>query len=85
MCLSLLPAPPPRFCKKKLVAALSHLLTPHLFPAWGGAVAGRAVLGGVCVVTATSVTATRDHWVCIIKRRRRSQKERFFAASPLFP
>ena len=41
--------------------------SPHLFLAWGGAVAGRAVLNGACVcVTATSVTATRDHWVCTI-------------------
>ena len=33
----------------------------------GGAAGGSAVRGGVCVcVTATSVTATRDHWVCII-------------------
>ena len=32
-----------------------------------GAVAGRAVRNGVCVcVTATSVTATRGHWVCIM-------------------
>ena len=35
--------------------------------ALGEAVAGRAVRIGVCVcVTATSVTATQDQWVCII-------------------
>ena len=61
--------------------------------ALGEAVAGRAVRIGVCVcVTATSVTATRDHRVCIffdnegaskenMKNRRRRPKENAAALS----
>ena len=47
--------------------------------AWAGRRAGgRAVRNGVCVC----VTATRDHWVCIINRR--SKKKVGFGASRLF-
>ena len=45
--------------------------------ALGEAVAGRAVRIGVCVcVTATSVTATQDQWVCIITTKALSKNKK---------
>ena len=62
-------APPWRADKKESLSA------------WGGAVAGRAVLNGACVcVTATSVTAIRDHWVVLLIKKNLSpvyMRERF--------
>ena len=49
--------------------------SPHLFPAWAGRRAGAR--GGVCVC----VTATRDHWVCIITGNNEGAfKEKYFRA-----
>ena len=63
---TLLPQPTPWFLSP---GRHSGPLGRGIFPceALGEAVAGRAVRIGVCVcVTATSVTATQDQWVCII-------------------